>query len=113
MEAPSSMARSSHIDGRVSIVPSLPQEKPQYGFEEYKDADDVINKAGEGTHLSLIPTGWHGQCLTPLTPCGWPISGRPNGTVWLPNRCQRMRSHSNSQEGSLRARYVCWAINAA
>jgi hypothetical protein len=52
------MARSSHIDGRVSTVPSLPQEKLQYGFEEYKkDADDVINKAGEGSHVLHVFIG--------------------------------------------------------
>jgi hypothetical protein len=52
------MARSSHIDGRVSIVPSLSQEKLQYGFEEYyKDADDVIHKAGEGSRVLHVLIG--------------------------------------------------------
>jgi hypothetical protein len=47
------IARSSHIYGRVSIVLSLSQEKLKYGFEEYeyKDADDVINKAGKGSRV--------------------------------------------------------------
>jgi hypothetical protein len=51
------MARSSHIYGRVSIVPSVSQEKLKYGFEEYKDANDVIHKAGEGSHVLHVLIG--------------------------------------------------------
>jgi len=59
------MARSSHIDGRVSTVPSLPQETLKYGFEkyeeyyydEYKDSNDVINKAGVGSHVLHVFIG--------------------------------------------------------
>jgi hypothetical protein len=59
------MARSSHIDGRVSTVPSLPQEKLKYGvekyeeyyYDEYKDSNGVINKVGVGSHVLHVFIG--------------------------------------------------------
>jgi hypothetical protein len=51
------MARSSHIYGRVSIVLSLSQKKLKFGFEEYKDTDDVINKVGKGSRVLHVLIG--------------------------------------------------------